>query len=111
VVCATSSYSADSKQLTALWLAYPATRSVTLPVIRPRVIGSVTEPKKVTSFNGPNTVDWVNASGTEVVGSWNPGVHVVIQGEPGTSVTNDQAFIGHGQVAMFPWISGGFIAW
>jgi hypothetical protein len=101
VVCASSSYSAATKRLTARWLAYPLAAPAS-----PRVIGSVTEPADVTGFNGANTVDWVNSSGTEVIGAWNPAVQVTRHGVPATSVTNDLAFIGGGQVRQFPWGPG-----
>jgi hypothetical protein len=98
VVCASSSYSASDKWLTALWLAYPLSAPT-----KPRVIGSVEEPADVTSFNGPNTVDWTNPAGTKVIGSWNPAVKVVRRGEPATSVTNDFAFLGEGTIRPFLW--------
>jgi hypothetical protein len=101
VVCAGSSYSATTRRLTALWLAYPLAAPT-----RPRVIGSVTEPADVTSFNGPNTVAWTNSSGTEIIGRWNPSVHVTRDGVPATSVTNDLAFIGGGEISQFPWGPG-----
>jgi hypothetical protein len=92
VVCTTSSYSATDKRLSAVWLAYPvATPS------RPRVIGSVTEPRQVTGFVGPNVVEWVNSSGTEVIGAWFPEVTI----GRGVSVASYQAFIGHGRVRPF----------
>jgi len=103
VVCATSSYSATDKRLSAVWLAYPLATPA-----RPRVIGSVQVPQDVKGFNGPNAVQWTNSSGTEVIGSWNPEVTVYsknFQG-PATSVTNDFAFIGGGQVRSFPWSPG-----
>lgn len=107
VVCVTSSYSAVTKRLTALWMAYSSRNALT----RPRVIGSVTEPKNVTSFNGPSTVDWTNASGTEVIGSWSPAVPVTRNGRPATLMTNGHAYIGHGQVRPFPEFIGGFVTW
>jgi hypothetical protein len=114
VVCATSSYSASDKRLSALWLAYPLG-----PPARPRVIGRVLVPPNVQGFNGPNSVDWTNSTGTEVVGSWNP---EVITSSPGntafngardvsTSVTNNTAFIGAGQVRPFPWDHGEQVTW
>jgi hypothetical protein len=98
VVCATSSYSASAKRLSALWLAYPLATPA-----RPRVIGSVQAPPKATDFDGPIAVAWTNSSGTEVIGSWNPQTGVLGQG---MSVTNDFAFIGGGKVRSFPWAPG-----
>jgi hypothetical protein len=103
VVCATSSYSASTKRLSAVWLAYPLATPT-----RPRVIGSVQVAQDVKGFNGPNAVEWVNSSGTEVIGSWNPETVVYsknFQG-PATSVTNDNAFIGGGKVREFLRITG-----
>jgi len=103
VVCATSSYSASAKRLSALWLAYPLAKSA-----RPRVIGSVQVAPDVKGFNGPNAVEWTNSSGTEVIGSWNPETVVYSKNFQGsaTSVTNDFAFIGGGQIRTFPWVPG-----
>jgi hypothetical protein len=98
VVCATSSYSASTKRLSALWLAYPLATPT-----RPRVIGSVQAPPGTQGFNGPNTVDWANSTGTEVIGSWNPAVS--------TSVTSNNAFIGGGKIRSFPWLAGFPAAW
>ena len=95
VVCATSSYSASTKRLSALWLAYPLATPT-----RPRVIGSVQAAPDVTSFNGQNAVEWTNSSGTEVIGSWNPETVVYDKNsqQAGTSVTNYFAYIGGGTV-------------
>jgi hypothetical protein len=103
VVCATSSYSASTKRLSAVWLAYPLAAPA-----RPRVIGSVQVAPDVTSFNGQNAVEWTNSSGTEVIGSWNPATPVYGKNsqEIGTSVTNYFAFIGGGKVREFPWGQG-----
>lgn len=103
VVCATSSYAASTRRLSAVWLAYPLATPT-----RPRVIGSVQVPQDVTSFNGQNAVLWTNASGTEVIGSWNPETPVYGKNsqEIGNSVTNYFAFIGGGQVREFPWGPG-----
>jgi hypothetical protein len=103
VVCATSSYSASTKRLSALWLAYPLATSA-----RPRVIGRVQVAPDVTNFNGQNAVNWTNASGTEVIGSWNPETPLYDKNsqEIGNSVTNYFAYIGGGQVREFPWFPG-----
>ncbi len=103
VVCAASSYSASTKRLSAVWLAYPLAAPA-----RPRVIGSVQVAQDATGFNGPNAVNWTNSSGTEVIGSWNTEVVTYsknFQG-PATTVTNYFAFIGGGKVSEFPWFPG-----
>ena len=95
MVCAASSYSASTKRLSALWLAYPLATPT-----RPRVIGSVQVASDVKGFNGPNAVEWVNSSGTEVIGSWNPETVVYSKNfrGPATSVTNYNALIGGGKI-------------
>jgi hypothetical protein len=108
VVCATSSYSASDKRLSARWLAYPLA-----PPDRPRVLGSVQVPPNVKDFAVPNTVDWTNSSGTEVIGTWNTETVVYskdYQG-PATTVTTTSAFIGGGQVRPLPAVSGLPVAW
>jgi hypothetical protein len=97
VACGTSAYSASDKRLSAVWLAYP----VAAPA-RARVIGSILQPKDVSSLNGPVSVEWTNASGTEVIGQWNPTVVTF----PGTShsiwtTTNYVGIIGRGTVRPF----------
>jgi hypothetical protein len=101
VVCAASSYSASTTRLSALWLAYPLATPT-----RPRVIGSVQAPQDTTGFNGPIAVNWVNSSGTEVIGSWNTEVVTYSKNFKGplTAVTNYFAFIGGGRVREFPWV-------
>jgi hypothetical protein len=69
VVCGASTYSARDKRLTATWLAYPLATPT-----RPRVIGRIIQPKDVSSFTPPNSVEWTNAAGTEVIGQWRPQV-------------------------------------
>jgi hypothetical protein len=103
VVCGASSYSASTKRLSAVWLAYPLTAPT-----RPRVIGSVQVAQDVTGFGGPIAVQWTNSSGTEVIGSWNPETVTYSKNFPGpaTSVTNYFAFIGGGKVGEFPWGEG-----
>jgi len=99
VVCATSSYSASDKRLSALWLAYPLATPT-----RPRVIGSVGVPLNVKDFAVPNTVKWTNSSGAEVIGNWNP--ETVMYSKdfegPATTVTNHYALIAGGNVRPFP---------
>jgi hypothetical protein len=65
----------------------------------------------VSGFNGKISVDWTNASGTEVIGSWNPSVQVVNHGEPATEVTNYMGVIGNGKVKPFPAVFGPRVAW
>jgi hypothetical protein len=98
VVCATSTYSANAKRLSAVWLAYP----VATPT-RPRVLGSIQQPKDVSSISDPpGPVDWVNASGTEVIGE----VNDLVITFPGTSHsiwsnTGYTAVVGGGTVRPF----------
>jgi hypothetical protein len=103
VVCGTSSYSASTKRLSAVWLAYPLAAPG-----RPRVIGSATVRPDVDDFNGPIAVEWTNSSGTEVIGSWNPQTKVYDKtGQvTGSEVTNYFAYIGGGKVREFPWGPG-----
>ena len=68
-------------------------------------------PQDVSGFNGPNRVDWTNSSGTEVIGAWNPQVVTYPMGNEETSVTNDEAFIGHGTVRPFTRVPGPVITW
>jgi hypothetical protein len=65
VVCANSSYSASEKRLSAVFLAYPLAEPG-----KPRVIASVQQPADVSDFDSIS-VEWVNAAGTEAIGSWN----------------------------------------
>jgi hypothetical protein len=103
VVCGTQSYSASTKRLSAVWLAYPLAAPG-----RPRVLGSATVSADVNDFNGPIAVEWTNSSGTEVIGSWNPQTLVYDKtGQvSGSDVTNNFAFIGGGKVSEFPWGPG-----
>lgn len=103
VVCGNSAYSPGDKRLSAVWLAYPLATPT-----RPRVIGSVRQPPNVTGFNGTVSVDWTNASGTEVIGSWNPSVPVAGNGD---EVTNYTGVIGNGQVKPFPRVLGPEVTW
>jgi hypothetical protein len=97
VVCGNSTYSASDKRWSAVWLAYPLATQA-----RPRVIGSVREPRDVSGFNGPIEVDWANSSGTEMIVSWNT-VAPVAGGE---SVANYQAVIENGKVKHMPHVPG-----
>lgn len=102
VVCGTSTYSASTKHLTAVWLAYPLATPT-----RPRVLGRVEEPRSVSDFNGTISVEWANPSGTEVIGVWNPESITGPSNNPVSSVTNYEGYIGHGTVTSFPYILGG----
>ena len=108
VVCATSSYSASDKRLSAIWLAYPLATPA-----RPRVLGRVQVPPNVKDFASPNTVEWTNAAGTEVLGSWSTETVAYSKDFPGpaTTVTNHYAFIGGGKIRPFPWVPGLHDAW
>jgi len=103
VVCATSSYSASTKRLSGLWLAYPLATPV-----RPRVIGSVQVPQDVKDFAIPNTVEWTNSPGTEVIGRWVTEVVTYSKNSPGPATTDTEhfAFIGGGKVRDFPGLPG-----
>ena len=103
VVCGNSTYSPGDKRLSAIWLAYPLATPA-----RPRVIGSVRQPPDVSGFNGQVSVDWTNASGTEVIGSWNPSVPLA---DNGNEVTNYIGVIGNGQVKSFPRAFGPEVTW
>jgi hypothetical protein len=98
VVCATSAYSVSAKRLSAVWLAYP----VATPT-RPRVLGSIAQPKDVSSISDPpGPVDWVNASGTTVIAE----VNDLVITFPGTSHsiwsnTGYIAVVGGGTVRPF----------
>jgi hypothetical protein len=102
VVCGDSTYSASTKRLTAVWLAYPLA-----PPSRPRVLGRVEEPRNVTDFDGSISVEWANPSGSEVIGTWNPEVITGPSGNPVSSVTNYEGYIGNGTIRTFPFILGG----
>jgi hypothetical protein len=101
VVCGAGSYSASTKRLSAVWLAYPLATPT-----RPRVVGSVQVPRAATGLNGPIAVEWTNFSGTEVIGSWNPETALYGKNHQqiGNSVANYFAFIGGGTVREFPWV-------
>ncbi len=103
VVCGAQSYSASTKRLSAVWLAYPLAAPG-----RPRVIGTATVRPDVDDFNGPIAVRWTNSTGTEVIGSWN--TQTVLYDKTGQvsggEVTNYFAVIGGGKVREFPWAGG-----
>ena len=103
VVCATSSYSASTKRLSGLWLAYPLATPA-----QPRVIGSVQVPQDVKDFAIPNTVEWTNSPGTEVIGYWVTEVVTYSKNSPGPATTDTEhfAFIGGGKVREFPVLPG-----
>ncbi|MCW2935924.1 MAG: hypothetical protein JWM19_6886 [Actinomycetia bacterium] len=100
VVCATSTYSASAKRLSAVWLAYP----VAAPT-RARVLGSVLQPKDVSSLNPPTGVEWTNASGTEVIGEWNPTVITFPGGDKTWTTSNYVGIVGGGTVRRFTAIT------
>jgi hypothetical protein len=98
VVCATSTYSASEKRLSAVWLAYP----VATPT-RPRVLASIQQPKDVSSLSDPpGPLDWVNASGTEVIGEVNDLVITFPGGRELWSNTGYTAVVAGGTVRPFP---------
>ena len=97
MVCGNSTYSPGDKRLSAVWLAYPLATPA-----RPRVIGSVRQPPDVSGFNGQISVDWTNASGTEVIGSWKPSVPLA---DNGNEVTNYIGSSGTARSSRFPALS------
>ncbi|HEY6791061.1 MAG TPA: hypothetical protein VI365_27510 [Trebonia sp.] len=100
VVCATSTYSATAKRLSAVWLAYP----VAAPA-RVRILGSVLQPKDVSSLSSPTAVEWANASGTEVIGEWNPTVITFPGGDKMSTTSNYVGIVGGGTVKRFTAIT------
>jgi hypothetical protein len=102
VVCATGIYSAVSKRLSAVWLAYP----VAAPT-RPSVLASVPLPKDVSTVYV--TVEWANPSGTELIGTWEPSV--VTNGGKDISTANFNGFVGDGTVRPFTKIPDPHVAW
>ncbi len=104
-MCGNGIYSAGDKRLTAVWLAYPLATPA-----RPRVIGSVLQPKDVSSVS-PVSVDWANASGTEVIGSWLPTVVTFPGGVKRWNSTGFSGFVGGGTVRQFPRIGGPDVTW
>jgi hypothetical protein len=101
VVCGNSTYSASDKRLSAVWLSYPLATPT-----RPRVLASVREPQNVSALDGPNSVEWTNASGTEIIAAWNTTVITGPSNNPVSTTTNDEAYVGNGTVKMFPYILG-----
>ena len=107
VVCGNSTYSARDRRLSAVWLAYPLATPT-----RPRVLGSVQEPRDVSAFDGSIGVDWTNRSGTEIIGSWNTTVITGPSDNPVSATTNYEGYIGNGTVKTFPYILGSIhLAW
>jgi hypothetical protein len=107
VVCGNSTYSARDRRLSAVWLAYPLATPT-----RPRVLGSVQEPRDVSAFDGSIGVDWTNRSGTEIIGSWNTTVITGPSDNPVSATTNYEGYIGNGTVKTFPYTLGGAdVAW
>lgn len=102
VVCGNGVYSASDHRMTAVWLAYPLATPT-----RPRVIGSLKEPPAVSNFNGPVAVDWVNYSGTQVIGTWNTSIGVGSV----TEVSNYEGVIANGKVTQFARVFGAEVAW
>jgi hypothetical protein len=105
VVCGNGIYSARDKRLTAVWLAYPLATPT-----RPRVIGSVLQPKDVSSVS-PVTVDWTNASGTEMIGSWLPAVVTFPGGVKDTDSSGFTGFVGGGTITQFPKFADPNVVW
>jgi len=94
VVCATSTYSASDKRLSAVWLAYP----VATPT-RPRLLGSIKQARDVSSISDPpGSVYWVNTAGTELIGDVNDLIITYPGGRELWSNTGYTAVVGGGAV-------------
>jgi len=106
VVCGNGAYSARDKRLSAVWLAYPLATPT-----RPRVIASIPQPKDVSSLSPPTTVEWTNAAGTEMIGSWNPTVVTAPGGDKTWTTTNYNGFVRGGKVQPFTKIFDPVLAW
>lgn len=101
VACGTATYSAASRRLTTTWLAYPVADPA-----RPRVLASVQasiQPVDVPTLSPTSTVEWVNASGTEIIGQWSHQI-VTHAGTPNArwSSTGYTAVIRSGTVQVLP---------
>jgi len=101
VVCGIATYSAASRRLTTTWLAYPVADPA-----RPRVLASVQasiQPVDVPTLSPASTVEWVNPSGTEIIGQWSHQI-VTHAGTPNAtwSSTGYTAVIGSGTVHLLP---------
>jgi hypothetical protein len=97
VVCASSTRSGHNHRLSADWLAYP----VATPT-KPRVLASILMPKDVDGVTA-ETVEWTNASGTELISSWSSFVIT-----PGTGRgSNFIGFVGGGTFRPFPFVPNG----
>ena len=106
VVCATSMYSASDKRLTAIWEAYPARTRARTPVTV-LGLGSIPQPKNVSSLSPDSSVEWTNASGTQVIGTWNPTVVTFAGTNHSVSTTTNYAgIIGGHTVRVLPAIAG-----
>jgi hypothetical protein len=104
VVCANSSYSAREKRLSAVFLAYPLAGPG-----KPRVIASVQQPADVSDF-GSLAVQWVNAAGTEAIGSWNASIETYTSNLASSRMFVSTGGIGllrNGRAMQFTAITGG----
>jgi hypothetical protein len=97
VACANDVYSARDKRLTAVWLAYPLATPT-----RAHVIASVPQPQDVSSV-APVSVDWMNTSGTAMIGSWYPTAN--------SNTTALSGFISDGMVLPFTTVPGRRLTW
>jgi hypothetical protein len=109
VVCANSSYSAREKRLSVVFLAYPLAEPG-----KPRVIASVRQPADVSDFDFM-AVQWVNAAGTEAIGTWNALVETYTSNLASSrmfSGTGSVDLLRNGRAIQFPAVTGGAsIAW
>jgi hypothetical protein len=97
VVCASSARSGHDQRLSADWLAYP----VATPT-KPRVLASILMPKDVDGVTA-ETVEWTNASGTELISSWSS--FVITRGVGKSSVFI--GLVGGGTFRPFPFLPNG----
>jgi hypothetical protein len=106
VVCGTATYSAASRRLTTAWLAYPVAGPAR-PSVLARVQDSIPS-ADVPTLSPSATVEWVNASGTEIIGQWSHQT-VTHAGTPNAtwSSTDHTAVIGSGTVRLLPTGVGG----
>jgi hypothetical protein len=110
VVCANSSFSAREKRLSAVFLAYPLAGPG-----KPRVIASVQQPADVSDFDSI-AVQWVNAAGTEAIGSWNAVIETYTSNLASSRMFSNMGgvdLLRNGRAMLFTAVTGGAIitAW
>ncbi|HEX6525712.1 MAG TPA: hypothetical protein VF070_37720 [Streptosporangiaceae bacterium] len=98
VVCASFTRSGPDQRLSAEWLAY----AVMTPT-KPRILASIPMPKDVSGVN-PESVEWTNASGTQVIGTWSSTVTTGSGKKAVSTTTNFIGLIEGGTVTRFPFM-------